>query len=129
MTTSDTGSDLKTLATTYIEAVGQHRLETVADLLHPRLEFDGNFPPTPAKGPEGWIAALRRLSPILVRNEVRKVLSEGRDVCILYDFVTTVCPVASAEWLHFDSGKIASVYLLFDRSRWAEVLQDLQRRQ
>ncbi len=129
MVATNTGSDLKALATRYIEAVGQKRLDTVAEMLHPRLEFDGNFGPVPAKGPQGWLGALGRLSPILLRNEVRKVLVEGTEVCVLYDFVTTVCPVPSAEWLVFDGGRIASIYLLFDRSRWSEVLQDLQRRQ
>lgn len=128
MTDTRTGSDLKSLAIRYIEAVGQKKLDAVASLLHPRLEFDGNFPPVPVKGPEGWLAALRRLSPILARNEVRKVLVEGNDACILYDFVTTICPVPSAEWLRFEDGKITSIYLLFDRSRWAEVQQELQRR-
>jgi hypothetical protein len=104
MTDTRTGSDLKSLAIRYIEAVGQKQLDVVASLLHPRLEFDGNFPPVPVKGPEGWIGALRRLSPVLVRNEVRKVLVGEEEACILYDFVTTVCPVPSAEWLRFEGG-------------------------
>jgi hypothetical protein len=129
MTTAHTAWDLKALATRYIEAVGGKRLEEVAAMLHPRLEFDGNFGPVPTRGPEGWLAALQRLSPILLRNEVRKVMIEGADACILYDFVTPVCPVPSAEWLTFQDGKITSVYLLFDRSRWPEVLEELRTRQ
>ena len=129
MTAGHKGSDLKALAVRYIESVGQKQLDVVAGMLHPRLEFDGNFGPTPTGGPEGWLGALRRLSPILLRNEVRKVMAEGTEVCILYDFVTTVCPVPSAEWLRFEGDRIASVYLLFDRTRWAEILQELQRRQ
>jgi hypothetical protein len=47
---------------------------------------------------------------------------------VLYDFVTTtpVGPVASAEWLTLDeNGQITSVYLLFDKARWLEVLDHL----
>jgi hypothetical protein len=127
MTGTCTGSNLKALAIRYIEAVGQKKLDEAASFLHPRLEFDGNFSPVPLRGPEGWIAALRRLSPVLERNEVRKVLVEGNEACILYDFVTSVCHVPSAEWLVVDGDKIRSIYLLFDRSRWPEVLQALPR--
>ncbi|HET6452679.1 MAG TPA: nuclear transport factor 2 family protein [Spirochaetia bacterium] len=129
MTPVQAVSDPKVLATRYIDAVGQGRLEEVAGMLHPKLEFDGNFGPVPVRGPEGWLGALRRLSPILLRNEIRRVIVEGPEACILYDFVTPVCPVPSAEWLTFEAGRIISIFLLFDRSRWPEVLDELKRRQ
>jgi len=129
MTPGQSRDDLKALAIRYIESVGQNRLDVVADMLHPGLQFDGNFGPVAAQGPQGWLGALRRLSPILQKNEVRKVVVQGSEVCILYDFVTPICPVPSVEWLTFDADKISSIYLLFDRSRWPEVLQELQRRQ
>jgi len=47
---------------------------------------------------------------------------------VIYDFVTTVCPVPSVEWLVFDGDKIKSIFLLFDRSRWPEVMQALQKK-
>ncbi len=129
MTPAHTVSDLKALATRYIEAAGQHRLDEVAAMLHPSLQFDGTFGAVPIRGPEGWLAALRRLSPILLRNEVRNVIAEGTQACIFYDFVTPVCPVPSTEWLVFDGGKISSIYLIFDHRRWPEVLEELRRRQ
>ncbi len=125
MNATRTGSDIKALAIRYIEAVGRKDFDTVAQVLHPDLDFGGNI--AASRGGDAWVAALRRLSPVLVRNDVKKILSEGNEVCILYDFVTTVCPVPSAEWLSFNGDRIASVYLLFDRSRWSEVLQELQR--
>ena len=115
------------IATHYIESVGVKRLDFVSTLLHPDLRFDGNFSPVAAQGPDAWLAALRRLAPVLVRNEIRSVVVEGSVACIRYDFVTTVCPVPSAEWLELEGGRIRSIYLLFDKTRWPEVLQDLQR--
>ncbi len=125
MKATQTASDLKALAIRYIEAVGQKDFDTVAEIYHPGLAVGGNVAPT--QGADAMLAALRRLSPALVRNEVKKVFADGNEVCIIYDFVTTVCPVPSVEWLVFDGERIASVYLLFDRSRWPEVLQALQR--
>ncbi len=128
MTSIHAGSQVKELAARYIESVGVKNFEIVSSLLHPELRFDGNFAPVPAKGPDAWLAALRRLAPVLVRNEIRGIVVEGSVACVRYDFVTTVCPVPSAEWLELVDGRIRSIYLLFDKTRWPEVRQDLQRR-
>jgi SnoaL-like domain len=126
MTGSHTLSDLKALAARYIETVGRKEFDALAPMLHPELDGSGNIAPT--RGADAWIAALRNLSPVLVRNEIRKVFAEGNEACILYDFVTTVCPVPCAEWLTFEGDRIRSIYFLFDRSRWPDVMQELQRR-
>ena len=122
-------TDIKTIATAYIQAVGDGRLDEVAAYLHPDLTFE-----TPGgaalTGPDGYLAALRRLQPIIARNEIRSVLAEDDRVCVLYDFVTDtpVGPVASVELLTIQDGRIASVFLLFDRTRWPEVLEQLKAR-
>ena len=126
MNTAPIGSDLKALAARYIEAVGQKRFEAVAPLLHPELEFGGNV--AASRGADAWLAALRRLSPILLRNDIRRVFADGNEVCVIYDFVTVVCPVPSVEWLVIGDERIRSIFLLFDRSRWPEVLEELRRR-
>lgn len=123
---TNTASDLKALATRYIEAVGRKDFDTVASLLDARVECTGNI--AASRGAQEWIAALRRLSPILLRNEVRKVFVDGSEVCVIYDFVTTVCPVPCAEWLVINGGVITSIFLLFDRSRWPEVMEALKSR-
>ena len=123
---TDTGSDLRTLATRYIEAVGKKDFDTVASFLNPQMEFTGNI--AASRGAGEWIAALRRLSPVLLRNEVKKVFVDGSEVCIIYDFVTTVCPVPSVEWLVIKDDLITSIFLLFDRSRWPEVMEALKAR-
>src|SRR5262249_60041614 len=107
-------------------AVGDGRIEEVATYLHPDVTFTS--PGIPAHdGAESYLAALRRLSPIIARNEIRNVTTDGDRVCVLYDFVTStpVGPVVSAEWLTIKDGKITSVYLLFDKQRWPGGLQHL----
>jgi hypothetical protein len=121
-----TESRRKALVTRYIESVGRKELDVLASLLHPQMEFRGNI--TPSHGPKAeWIAAFQRLSPIIVRNDIRKIFVDGSEVCVIYDFVTTVCPVPSVEWIVIDGDRIRSTYLLFDRSRWPEVLHSLPR--
>ena len=47
---------------------------------------------------------------------------------MLYDFVTEtpVGPVASVERLTIEDGRIRSIWLLFDKGRWPEVVERLE---
>jgi SnoaL-like domain len=116
------------LTTEYIDAVGEGRLEDVRELLHPELIFEGPGP-NPLHGPDDYVAALRRLSPIIARNEIKRVFVEGDEACVIYDFVTDtpVGPVRTVEWLTFEDDRIAAIRLLFEQSRWPEVLEHLAR--
>lgn len=119
-------TDNAKIATAYIEAVGGGRLDEVRTYLHSAVTFDSPGLPSHT-GVDSYLAALERLGPVIAHNDIRSVLADGERVCVLYDFVTDtpVGPVVSAEWLTFDDGKISSVYLLFDKARWPEVLEHL----
>jgi ketosteroid isomerase-like protein len=116
------------LTTEYIEAVGEGRLDDVRELLNPDVTFEGPGL-NRLDGADAYLAALRRLSPIIARNEIRRVFVDGEETCVVYDFVTDtpVGPVRSVEWLTFEDGRIATVRLLFDKARWPEVLEHLAR--
>jgi hypothetical protein len=122
-----TAADPRTVALAYLEAVGQKQFDRVAALLHPDLEFKlGNN----ASGKDEYIAALRRLGPILLRNEIRQTVADGNEICVLYDFLTdtAVGPVPTVEWLTIEGQQVRSVRLMFERERWPEVLAELARR-
>jgi limonene-1,2-epoxide hydrolase len=110
----------------YIDAVGEGRLEDVRELLHPDVTFEGAGSST-LHGADAYVAALERLSPIIARNEIRRVFGDGDETCVIYDFVTDtpVGPVRSIEWLTFEDDRIATIRLLFDKGRWPEVLEHL----
>src|SRR2546425_12603531 len=76
----------RALAVAYIEAVGQKQVDRVAELLHPNVEFltSGRS----IRGVPAYVDALRRLAPIIVRNDVQTTIVDGSDVAGLYDFVT-----------------------------------------
>jgi hypothetical protein len=80
------------------------------------------------RGADAYLAALRRLSPIIARNEIRHVYVDEEGACVLYDFVTgtPVGPVASVERLTIEDGRIRSIWLLFDKGRWPEVVERLE---
>ncbi|MHB8469519.1 MAG: nuclear transport factor 2 family protein [Gaiellaceae bacterium] len=120
-------TDHAQLVSAYIEAVGDGRVAEVAGHLRPDVTFSGPGMPL-LRGVDAYVAALERLRPIIARNEIRSVLVDGDEACVLYDFVTDTPAgaVVSAEWLTIEDGRIGSVYLLFDKARWPEVLQQLE---
>ena len=126
--TTEVADDVKALSMQYIEAVGSGRLDRVAKLLHPDVAFVG--PTKPLHGARAYLDALRRLGPILLRNDVKKVVAEGNHVAVFYDFITDteVGPVPSAEWLSFEDGSIREVHLVFHTQPWPKVIDELGKR-
>jgi hypothetical protein len=121
-------SDVGAIATRYIDLVGTHDLDALEEL------FADSLVATTVSAPfdkTGWIAALRRLLPVLVRNDVRQVVVDGNVACVVYDFVTDTeaGAVPCAEWITVDtSGRITGINLLFEKTNWALVAAAIQER-
>ncbi|HYX85528.1 MAG TPA: hypothetical protein VE777_11210 [Gaiellales bacterium] len=98
-----------------------------AAILHPELEFTIG---SRVLGKDEYATALRRLTLIMRRNDVRRVFAEGNEACVVYDFVTDtpVGPVASVELLGLEDGLIRTGLLVFEREHWPEVMAELERR-
>lgn len=122
-----TQAESAAIARTYIEAVGAHDLATVDGLLSDELAavFAGG-----TIGKQEWIAALARLLPALVRNEVREVFADGDRACVVYDFVTDtpVGAVPCVELVTVRDGRITAIELIFDRVAFAPVNEALAAR-
>jgi len=120
-------TDTETIARRYIQAVGAHDEEPLADLLDVALvaEFAGA-----TSDKEAWLKALHRLMPVLVRNEIREVFADGDRACVVYDFVTDTSAgaVRCVELLTVRDGRIAHIELLLDRLAFAPVNEELAQR-
>jgi hypothetical protein len=107
--------------------VGAHDEDPLPDLLDVALvaEFAGS-----TLDKEGWLKALHRLMPVLVRNEIREVFTDGDRACIVYDFVTDTDAgaVRCVELLTARDGRIVHIELLLDRAAFAPVNEELARR-
>ncbi len=107
-------TDLKSVAAAYIEAAGNQDYDSVVRYLVPDASFKG--PLSASTGAADFIAGLKRMAPIWLRNEIRHVFVSGNRVCVIYDFVTNT-PLGAlpcAEVLSFDGERITSVELFFD---------------
>jgi hypothetical protein len=118
---------LEMIARSYLRAVGDKDLGKVEELLAPDITFVG--PAMSLAGVRDVLAALRRISAIHVRNDVKRVFVDGDEVCVIYDFVTdTVGEVPTIEWLSFENARIRSVKLYYDQVPWQTVRQELAKR-
>ena len=120
--------DRKALALEYLNAVATRDYATVERLLAPKLAF--RAPSMTRSSSADFIGALKRLSAVHVRSDVKRVFVEGDEVCVIYDFVTDTAQGAlpTIEWLHFDAGRIQAIDLYYDRLPWQSVLQTLAER-
>jgi len=122
-------TDPRELVTSYIQAVGERRLEALPPLLEPDAQF--TLGDNTVRGRDAFVGAFRRLLPIIDRNEIRHLFIDGDEACVVYDFVTStpVGPVLSVEHLQLRNGRIASSTLVFERLHWPEVLSVLRERE
>ncbi|MGN6427035.1 MAG: nuclear transport factor 2 family protein [Leifsonia sp.] len=121
------GPDTARLARRYIEAVGEHDLDAVDGMLDDDVSAvfaGGRF------GKAEWLAALKRLLPALIRNDIRDVFAEGDRGCVVYDFVTDTPAgaVACVEVITAHDDAIVSIELLLDRVAFAPVNEALAQR-
>ncbi len=117
-----------TVVIDYINTVGQKQFDKLDRFFTEDLEFTG--PSSKTQGIEMFTKALKRLGTILLRNDIKRVFVDGDEVCIIYDFVTDtqVGAVSTVEWIKLKDGKIASIRLIFDRFKWNEVVEEINRR-
>jgi hypothetical protein len=120
-------NDIASIARRYVESVGLHDLAPLDSLLDDSVTatFAGA-----TSDKATWLAALARLLPALVRNDILDVFVDGDRACVVYDFVTDT-PAGSVrcvELLTVTSGRITSIELLLDRVAFGPVNQALAER-
>lgn len=122
-------TDPRELVTSYIQAVGERRLEALLPLLEPDAEF--TLGDNTLRGRDAFVGAFRRLLPIIERNDIRHLFVDGDEACVVYDFVTNtpVGPVLSVEHITLRNGRIASTTLVFERLHWPEVMTVIKERE
>lgn len=120
-------SSVEGIARSYIQAVGSHDLDALENLLGEDLvaAFAGT-----TLDKAGWTTALKRLLPVLVRNEIREVFTAQDRACVVYDFITDTAAgaVRCIELLTINADKIHGIELVLDRVSFAPVNEALNAR-
>ena len=106
----------------YFDLWSRKQYDESAKLLHDDLSFHG--PIDTFNESKSFVAAVKRLGPIVKQITTRKVFEDGPDVCIIYDFVTNTPAgtVPIAEWFHVEGHRIKSILTIFDARPFAPML-------
>ena len=115
------------VAIDYITAVGDKDFDRLDALLHPDLV---GWTGGQAFDRAAWSKALHNFGLILLRNDIRQTIVDRDQVGIVYDFVTDtpVGVVPCAEIVAVQDGLIREARLVFEFSRWPEVMAELRKR-
>ena len=100
-------SYIRTLDGQKYDAVTNYLNEGVR-IIGPAGEFFGE--------PREFVDMLRKFQG---RYDVKKVFSDGGDVCLLYDLVTPAATVFMCSWYQVKDGKIVSIRTVFDPSAFS----------
>jgi hypothetical protein len=121
-------NDPKVLVLEYMDAINQQRFDLLEALLAPELTF--TTPSTTRSTAREFLASVKRLTAIHVRNEVKRVFVDGDEVCVIYDFVTDTPAGAlpAIEWLQIQKGRIRHIHLYYDRLPWKTVIDEMAQR-
>ncbi len=101
------------LAKTYFDAWKANDFDTMRSLVAEDVRFEG--PLATLVGAEDYMKGIRGLSSLISQIVIRKVFVDGQDVLTWYEMHTMVAsPVAVANWLHVEEGKITALRVAFD---------------
>jgi ketosteroid isomerase-like protein len=104
------GSDSKDTVMSYIRALDGQDYDGALKCLHDRVRIRGPAGETFGK-PLDFIEMLRSYHG---KYDVKKVFSDGDDVCVLYDLKTSGPTVFMSSWYQVRDGKIVSIQTVFD---------------
>ncbi len=113
--------DNKALISAYITSVGEKQFKELDNILAEDMQFKGPFMAFDSAA--AYTGALQRLGPILLRNEIREIICDGTDNCVLYDLVAVNDGgiVPCLEWITITNEKVSGVKLLFDKALFTAV--------
>ena len=106
-------------ASKYFEHWSNKEYETSAQYLDENLSFKG--PIDTFSNAKDYLAAIKRLAPIVVEVHKKRTFVDGKDTCFIYELVTNTPAgtVPCAEWIHSDQGKVKSIQVFFDARPFA----------
>ena len=105
--------DAANVATTYFDAWKANDFDTMRSLVAEDVRFEG--PLATLEGAQDYIKGIQGLSQVISEIVIQKLFVDGQDVLTWYEMHTTVAsPVAVANWLHVEEGKITAVRVAFD---------------
>jgi hypothetical protein len=114
------------LVRAYFSAISQRDFAQLQSFLDP-ASFRYVSPTRVFNSATAYIADVARIETILKRIELRHMFREGDEVCVIYDFLSTLPElerVRVAAWFHIASGKIDQIEVFFDAHPYLSFFED-----
>ena len=111
----------KATAEAYFEAWRAKDFDAARGLLHDDLSFQGPF--DTFSSADDLINAITQLGGLVRALEVRNVLVDGQDVCIIYDLIPVkdAPNVGMAELYRVIDDKISAIRVIFDTGAFSAI--------
>lgn len=103
----------------FMQSLGKGDFSSARKFLDDNLSFQG--PIDEFQKPEPYLESRKKLHHIIDRLDMKKIFTDGKDVCVLYDMVTKT-PAGTAfiaEWYQVRGGKIVAIRVVFDARPFA----------
>lgn len=103
----------------FLKALGSNDFAGARQLLADDFHFVGPFDTFDT--PEPYVAALRKLYPIVKGITVQHLFVDGEDACLLYEMETSTAAGTAfiCEWFRVRGGAISSMRAVFDARPFA----------
>lgn len=111
----ETGHESRELVLSYISALDSQNYDEAGNYLSADVRIRGPAGET-FGNPKQFVEMLRRYQG---KYNVKKIFSDGYDVCLIYDLVTNVATAFTCSWYTVKDGKISSIQTIFDPTRFA----------
>lgn len=105
----ESGSNAKDIVMSYVKALNDEDFKTARRYVSDNMSFVG--PLATVNGADAYFKDMERMR---IKFEIKKVLVDGNDVCLLYDFNTGPKTLYGCGWYHLENGKISSLRAVFD---------------
>jgi len=111
MTTIKNGttSDGKNTVLAFLNALNCENFDAARDWVNDDLKFEGVL--GTREGADVYIEDMKRMK---LKYDLKKVFSDGDDVCILYDITISGLIIFSCGWYHVNNSRIKSFRVVFD---------------
>ena len=105
----DSKKDAKEIVLSLIDAINNLDFKTARNFLSDNISFSS--PVGTRDGIESYIKDMERLK---LKFHLKKVLADGNDVCLLYDFSVGSLNIFGCGWYQVENGKIHSLKVIYD---------------
>jgi SnoaL-like domain len=108
-------SNSRELVLSYIKALDSQNFKAASSYLSESVRILGPGGETFSK-PNDFVEMLSKYHG---RYDIKKVFSDGDDICLIYDYKTPVGKAVMCSWYQVRNGKISWIQTIFDPSQFA----------